>query len=651
MFGVCKPVKGLEDVSGHFDRCIGRDVSALWTPAKDGRVFWFMCEKMDKVYQVPDIPTYTDADALDLAQRCGSMYCTDKVKFIDIWENRIWHRLFPLEEVFYEHWSYGRIACIGDAVHKVSDGESTTDTPWLTIYQWVPHLGSGGNHAIEDATVTANALYKLSRSKTRPNHQDIATALSKIRPRRRARAKASYTASNLMARIEATKSFKEWLLSYWIAPYFLTDFLMHRMTLGNIGAEKLEYLPDPPQSLTGTMAFNQNYGPGQRSQFRTRVLLALPLLLLAYVANRIFGGIIQHPAVGKTFAQVLASGQLQYHGHSWDLPTMTPPFNILVTFFSPSLLDVDPLQRLQAIAFLTDLAPLWLIWILESHRPANVMTFAWLPVLFGVAFQLKGIGVVGPLWFFLHSVQSPLSNYPALDWRMVNVAAAKTALVAVLVTLVVPSFAMYFLPDLGQRLQVNVVWQAFPVLTVVLHHLLRKMTVSDTTKYDRIRNVHADMPYIRFAIYALSAISAVTFNWVRFTSTASMAALVFPKWNVVNALLRGQSVDLDFLAATAAFLQVDEVVVFAAAFIWLALLAHDLKKAEMTSTAWWKIVVCAVVGTMLFGPGAVVAFAWFWRENLLATKKAKGSVGTTYVDVDRPEWSDLSRLQKFFASD
>jgi hypothetical protein len=74
------------------------------------------------------------------------------------------------------------------------------------------------------------------------------------------------------------------------------------------------------------------------------------------------------------------------------------------------------------------------------------------------------------------------------------------------------------------------------------------------------------------------------------------------------------------------FLQVDEIACFAAAFLWLAYLIGDLKEAEMTSVSWSKSVGFAAVGTNLAGPGAVIALAWLWRENILATKKAKGSV-------------------------
>jgi hypothetical protein len=117
MFGVAKPTEGF--VSGTLNEAVGQDISFLWSVDKSGRIFWFVFEKMDKVHHVPDIPRYTEEDARTLAHRCLPLYLKDDAKFADVWENRISHKLVPLEEAFYEHWSWGRFACIGDAVHKV----------------------------------------------------------------------------------------------------------------------------------------------------------------------------------------------------------------------------------------------------------------------------------------------------------------------------------------------------------------------------------------------------------------------------------------------------------------------------------------------------------------------------------------------------
>jgi hypothetical protein len=358
------------------------------------------------------------------------------------------------------------------------------------------------------------------------------------------------------------------------------------------------------------------------------VLVALPLLALSFFARTVFNNILAQSLLQSKVAEALGSGQIQYDGQSWTIPTQVNPFNLLVTAFSPALLNIDPPQREQATTFLIDLAPVWLVFILESHRRANFFKFLFtLPVMYGIAFQMLGIGIVGPIWFFVHYIQSPLADYAAKDWRLVNVAAAKTALLAIVVAFVMPTLAMYHLPDMNQRLTVNTVWQAFPVISVGLHYILRKVFVEDTTMHDRVYNVEGDMRYIRTAVWILAGISGVIFNAIRFSSTVSISEIFFPSMALLKSITLSGAGSLDLVSGMRLFLQVDEMVCFAAAFLWLALLIRDLKDAEMTSVSWVKAVSAAAGGVYLVGPGAVVALAWWWRENILAVKHAKGSAG------------------------
>jgi hypothetical protein len=46
---------------------------------------------------------------------------------------------------------------------------------------------------------------------------------------------------------------------------------------------------------------------------------------------------------------------------------------------------------------------------LDRRRRTNSMTFARFPMVFSIAFQVFGIGSTGPLYYFLHYIQSPLS--------------------------------------------------------------------------------------------------------------------------------------------------------------------------------------------------------------------------------------------------
>jgi len=97
-----------------------------------GRTFWFLVEKLPKAYRVPDIPHYTKEDA-DAFSTCSiDRPITTTVKYGDIWMNRKSYTLVPLEEGQLKRWTWGRIVCVGDCVHKMT-----------------PNMGAGGNTAIE----------------------------------------------------------------------------------------------------------------------------------------------------------------------------------------------------------------------------------------------------------------------------------------------------------------------------------------------------------------------------------------------------------------------------------------------------------------------------------------------------------------------
>lgn len=621
IYGVSNPVQGFPH--GDFNQIPGLGTSFLYCNDKSGRVFWFLFNKMDKEYRVPNIPKFTQEDAEALAHRNLDVPMSKTHTFADIWKGRIRFNLLAVEEGWYNHWTWGRFVCGGDAIHKVCLKYNTLVK--ANEGQWTPNIGQGGNHAIEDAAAIVNALKRLASHKGRPSLPVVREELTKYHKQRRHRAKASFRFSNLITRLEALETRRHRLFVYYAQPW-LNEFGSNRMGLGLVGAEKIAFLKVPPRSLSGTMPFNPNWSNGRPSERKARIITGLPFLFIAYVVRTIFSNIVSSPALQSDVGRAISSGSIHFADNTWALPTNIELLNIYVTVFSPSLLNIDPLQRFQALTFLTDLTPLWFIWILESNRRANPFKFVTFPLVFGIAFQLYGIGAIGPLWFFFHYVQSPLADYAARDWRLVDVAASRTSLVAVIVGLTIPTIAMYLLPNHDQRLQLNALWQAFPVTTIIFHFLLRKLTVENTTDRDKISNPEADLPYIRFGIRVIAAISAVVFNWVRFLSLGSFLNVLWPSKTSFESAISSNSASFDLVSGIGLFLQVDEIACFTAAFLWLALLLADLKREDMTSVSWLKAIVYCGLGLFSVGPGAVVAIAWLWREEILATKSIRGAI-------------------------
>lgn len=598
----------------------------LWSTEVSGRVFWFLFEKMDKRYRYPDIPKFTDEEAETLARRYLDIRMTETNTFADLWENRVQFKLVALEEALHKKWTWERFVCAGDSAHKVcTPTPEDMPVPSLTGHQWTPNIGAGGNHAMESAAALANALHTLANLSETPTLTEIQSALTSYHSKRKTRAKAAFRVSNMCTRLEALRSRKGQFYALYLQP-MLGDWLDNRMSMELIGSEAIEFLPLPPQSLTGSMGFNPDFSNGPPTKKKPRMLLALPLIVVAISSHLILSGILSSPSLSTELGKAVSGGRLEFDKIGWDLPTNKAPFNILVSVFAPSLLNIDPSQHLQALTFLVDLNPLWLIWILEGHRRANTVSFVRFSLIFGIACQFLGIGAVGPVWFFLHYVQSPPQIFLPRDWRMVNVAVSKAAMAAVLIGMTIPTLLMYLLSDYRQRLVVNVAWQAFPITTYVLLYLFRKFAVQDTTQRDAAQNIGADLPYIRLSITLAASISAMCFNWVRWRSAGQFSDIFVPQWSQVGAALFWQSLDLNLVNGMRLFFQIDELSLVASAVFWSALLIHDLKKESMTNISWLKAVLIGTIGICLVGPGATFATFWLWREEILASKTLKGTI-------------------------
>jgi hypothetical protein len=497
-----------------------------------------------------------------------------------------------------------------------------------------PNIGQGGNNAIESAAALANSVKRM-RSNTSgsapPSHAHIISSLQSYQKTRELRTKAILEIANMMTRVQGLKGFPERMLALYIGPN-AGDFFTNLATENTVGAEKLEYLPDTERSFKATMPFNRNKGIGRDESRILRALFALPLLVFGYYCYYFMGTIASQPKLVSQITAALTSGTLPSttttlsQSYYSPLPILDETFRPLVALFSPSILNIDTAQRHQLLSFLIDIGPIYMIWTLESNRRANALAFARFPLLFGLAFQLFGIGSIAPLYYFLHYVQSPISKFNSADQRLHTMSYAKTALPALIIAFLIPTFAMFFAPSDPARLTWNAIWQPFPLLVTITHYLLANFMVTDTTQADRLRNPPtADLKHIRFAMTVLILVAAGTFNYVRFTSPFSLSALFMPPTFSPSELWSSLG-GLDMVSGMNLLLKTDHLSCFISSFLWLALLFGDLKKEEMMRSGWLKIALYAIVGTFVAGPGAVVGAGWWVREEILASKSAKGAV-------------------------
>ncbi|KAH6633730.1 FAD binding domain protein [Boeremia exigua] len=555
-----------------------------------------------------ELPRFTKKDAESFANDIQNYTITPELTFDKIWSNRSTYTLVPTEEAQLKRWSWGRIACVGDCIHKMT-----------------PNMGAGGNAAMETAAALANELKKMvdTAEKGKPSYDNVRAHLANCQKVRDIRLSAVLKAANDLTRMHALATLKDRFLAFWVLPNsgdFSSDLLSDMI----IGAVKLDYLPTPERSFHGTMPFNPSQGLGQAESKLWRAVRALPFLAITAAATYFMLGICL-PHIVERIGQILEEGVQNAIGeavhvkmvHSfYGVEFLDSRFRSLTACFA-SFQFVDHVCSWQTLSFLTDVGIVYSILLIESARRANIMTLSYLPIILGYNMQFFGIGVLMALWCFVHYIQTPIENFRARDLRLTDLSYTASVLPVMLLTYYLPSlisFSAWVDPQI--RHAADWIWQPFALWTAILQYLLKKTVMPDTIQQDRIKHPFRDLPVIKYTIYSLCAISVTTWWYTLYNAPFSFATLFIP--NVAAMKTHDEFIRL--------FLQFDEVFSMGACLLWLLYLFGDLKRAGMVDHSWLSIVGRGVVTFAATGPGVTFGLGWWWREQLLATKWHKDAI-------------------------
>ncbi|CAK3773367.1 FAD binding domain [Lecanosticta acicola] len=538
LYGISNSVPGIHQ--GDLGNVNGKGSSFLVIGGKDGRVFWFYFEKLDKVYHYheSDFPRYSREDAEKLAEKMLWRLCYGKISFRTVWEQRLSYTLVPMEEALFEKWSWGRIATVGDSAHKMTANH-----------------GQAGNNAIESVTALANSLKRL-HDKDDTSSLAISSALQGWREKRRRRIEATCKEAAEVCRAQCCNSLTGRFLLTVAPPSLAEKFLADTCTDMFVGAELLEYLPLPDRAFDGSCPFNQHQGTGSKESKLRRVFMALGLIYLSYwVATR-----------GSQSEDLSAPAEDDRHWKS-----IVTSLNLQFT-----------------------LATLYFIWIIESSRRANAFTPMQIPSVFASLGLKFGVGIVAPIYYFLHYTLSSIEKFAPADNRLTNVAYSRTAAASV--------FACPLAAMVWQALGLPPVrgWACYliPVHLALAQWFLVKTGLSKTNVHeDAMTNPWKDLPFIRVGVYMLS-ISSTLLHWVCILGVGGI----------------GATTNHDVAYAVVATTQ------------WLALLFVDLKSAGMVRTLWGKIFLLFSSAALTLGPAATLCLGWWWREQVLTHVKEKHAV-------------------------
>ncbi|KAJ5643353.1 uncharacterized protein N7484_005860 [Penicillium longicatenatum] len=606
VFGISTATPGL--LPGECHRTYGKDYSSLTIVGKNGRVFWFLFTKLDKVYKGSEIPRYSEEDMEKQLAQYSNKPITDKVPFSSVLQNTVTKSFLALEEAYHTKWCMDRFVCIGDSAHKMT-----------------PNMGQGGNNAVESAASLANHLTRLvqSSSNGKVPFKDIKNCLTDWQTARQPRAKEVCIKANALTRLEACATLKDRLMAIHALPH-LASWLVERLSQSFSGAERLDCVPLPPRALNCPMPIHEIPEEDKDTLWR-RAISASPLIGCAMAARSIMGsakdGFLPHLiALLRKGIWTSNNGETVSLTRSlYNFPFLDRLFSPLITCFLPSISGSDAVSRSQMVSFLADCGPVYTIWLLESHRQGKSGLEVILPIVAGIAFQLKGIGKIAPIYFAIEYIRSPLSSLKG-DNRNMKTDALKSLLPAVLAGYYLPTFANFFASTVESRQSINAVWQLFPLVVPVIQiplRLLAKPRSNIEAKEKTASNHKTNMLWTRCTYGSLAAISGLSFIYARWSAPqgASLATIFLP------GLFEHAQPVTSFAQGIARFLQYDEIFSLGAGFIWLGLRFRELQQSGVP-VSWWKS-ACALVGTTVtLGPGAALALGWGWREEALAKTHA-----------------------------
>ncbi|KAH7016712.1 hypothetical protein EDB80DRAFT_826985 [Ilyonectria destructans] len=365
IFGISRPIaaltKGVHYVMNHH-------YSYLIITGPGERVYWFLLAKLDVTLFGNDIPRYSKSDEQALARQHASDPITPAVTFGQLYEARTSSVLTPLHEYVFEKWHFERVITIGDAAHKFE-----------------PLTGYGGNSAIETAATLANHLFpKKDSDLTRSDVQGIFSNTQTDRFKR-----VSFLVADAHAQQQNDALETPFLaLMARVLPRIMSQELT--LQLGSnklVGATRLEMVSVPNR---GHLIPFDDELPAKPlgSTWLPTSLAAICQCSLYWLSNKILLP-LEAP---QSFAG--APLRQQYLG----IGVLDKLLSTLVSIFGVPLAGSNRAQKLQLIYFAPVIFSSIVDWTIESYRAGADGLLISYPSLFGIVYQVLGIGRIAPLY-------------------------------------------------------------------------------------------------------------------------------------------------------------------------------------------------------------------------------------------------------------
>ncbi|GME33552.1 FAD binding domain containing protein [Neofusicoccum parvum] len=600
MFGISHSVEGFVKESSHV--VTNYNHSYLVVDGPEGRIYWFLFYKNERTLRnmEGEIPRrYTKQEERALAEKCWNDRITENVTFGDIYKSQISAVLTALPEFVCTKWHFGRITLVGDSVHKVN-----------------PISGQGGNGAIETAASLATEIFNMLKAQPEnasPTDADITAAFQRVQDTRRDRMVEIVKAGHQQSAVSALETPLYEFLARNVMPRMGLEGPLSMFANSVIPAERLPMLPMPsrPHSEPYLDELPAKPLPVHHISSKVAAIVFAGLLFAAKMGMH-----IDFDLLGQDEALTFLGAPLRtrYTG-------INPVDKMLATLsacFADSVHSDDPSHPVQFAYLLSMLFPILIIWTMEGYRTANRLNILSLPLLFGLAYQLQGIGVIAPLYFLLTTLLTPPLR---ASHRPIPPSAAHAVLPATLLGYAVPTILMFALHASPHTHQAAIAfWQFVPLWVALLTHLAHRAAAAAAPQDLFAAYANPDVAPLRAAFAAafwLAALAHAVF--VAFVALADGPTVTFA--NVLGGLPNPLAT---WSAGTweeqmFVFVKFDFAFAAAALLLWGLYGVWELRRAGFATTAEAGVAGAAVVlGQVVVGPGAAYAGLWWWREGVWA---------------------------------
>ncbi|KAK7428043.1 hypothetical protein QQZ08_005475 [Neonectria magnoliae] len=322
--------------------------------------------------------------------------------------------------------------------------------------------------------------------------------------------------------------------------------------------------------------------------------------------------------IGPVLNKILATSHFNWNGMSvpilrefYGIAWLDEVFSHITIAFAQLQFFNDQRAYWQSLVFLTDFAGMYAVLFLESCRPANRKTLFQFPFILAFLAQMLGIGTLGPLYFYLYHIFSPVEKVTAENFPLTNWAFCASVLPTVILAYHVPHLPSYFHQFLEARNWWNWIWQLFPVWGSLLMFVLSKTLSLGTRSSAQDTTQNTQVQTLRVTVGALAAINIAVHWYTLYTSNFSMSELFIPKYFSEKP----QEADV----ALRTIIQYDYICTFAGGLLWLAYSFRDLEIAGFCKFRYLRTVCIAGTIAVVFSPGTLFLVAWLAREELLAS--------------------------------